>query len=567
MEIQKKSWNIQQVDEELVRTLQLQLKIHPKICRILVARGITTFEDAKHFFRPSLTHLHDPFLMKDMEVAVNRILQAFEKKEKILVFGDYDVDGTTAVSLMYSFLKTVYEDIGYYIPDRYREGYGISMEGIDFAKENGFTLMIALDCGIKAHDKVEYANALGVDFIICDHHLPGITLPAAVAVLDQKRTDCTYPYKELSGCGIGFKLAQALAMRMKLDMSEVYTYLDLVAVSIASDIVPITGENRTLAYFGLQKINANPRPGLKALLDIAQVKERILDISDLVFIIGPRINAAGRIAHGSEAVDLLIETDATLAKEKAEKIQLNNDTRKEEDKSTTEEALEMLRNEQTTIDKKSTVLFQPHWHKGVIGIVASRLIEKYYKPTIILTESNGMLSGSARSVHDFDVYEAIQACAEHLNQFGGHKYAAGLTLLPDKLPHFIEQFEVIVSANITEDQLQPKVDVDGILELSDITPAFLKIIEQMAPFGPGNMRPVWMTMAVQDNGRTRILKEDHLKLEVFKVGQPAVSGIGFNMKYYFDFIKDKRHFDICYQLYENEWNGHVNVELRLKDIR
>lgn len=567
MEVQKKRWHIPQVDDELVKNLQQELKIHPKICRILVARGITTFEEAKDFFRPSLQHLHNPFLMKDMDKAVSRILLAFERQEQILVFGDYDVDGTTAVSLMYSFLKNIYAHVSYYIPDRYSEGYGISMEGIDFAKANGFTLMIALDCGIKAHDKIAYANTLGVDFVICDHHLPEATLPEAIAILDQKREDCPYPYKELSGCGIGFKLAQALSMEMNLEIAHVHAYMDLVAVSIASDIVPITGENRTLAYFGLQHINANPRPGLKALLEIAQTKERILDISDLVFVIGPRINAAGRIAHGSEAVNLLIETDAILAKEKAEKIQLNNDTRKEEDKSTTEEALEMLRNNIDTNKKRSTVLFQPHWHKGVIGIVASRLIEKYYKPTIILTESNGTLSGSARSIHDFDVYEAIKDCSEHLSQFGGHKYAAGLTLQPAKLEAFIEKFEQVVAEHITEDQLYPKVDIDGELELSDITPSFLKIIDQMAPFGPGNMRPVWMTTSVQDNGRTRIIKEDHLKLEVFKIGQPAVSGIGFNMKYYLDYIKDKKSFDICYQLYENEWNGNANVEIRLKDIR
>lgn len=572
---QTKNWQIQQTNPEIVSLLHESLKINPKICHLLAARGISTFDEAKDFFRPQLTHLHDPYLLKDMDKAINRIQKAISNKEKILVFGDYDVDGTTAVSLVYSFLKSIYSEIGYYIPDRYKEGYGISFDGIDYAAENNFSLIIALDCGIKANDKIDFANEKNIDFIICDHHLPGDELPKAIAILDQKRADCTYPYKELSGCGIGFKLIQALAPLFNVKPENVFQYLDLVAISIASDIVPITGENRVLTYYGLKIINEKPRAGIQALLNIALNKDgeivttrkRLLETMDLVFIIGPRINAAGRIGHGSQAVELLVETDIDKAAIMAQGIQVNNQTRKEYDKDITEEALEMVAESSVLLAKKTTVLFKPDWHKGVIGIVASRLIEKYYKPTIILTESNGSATGSARSVHGFDIYEAINACSEFLEQFGGHKYAAGLSMRLENLPKFIAKFEEIVAARITEDQMVPKIDVDAEIELSDITPTFLNIIEQMGPFGPGNMRPIFITKGVADTGNTRLVKEEHLKLEVNKAGQKSVSGIGFNMKTYFDYIAENPIFDICYQIYENDWQGRKNVEIRLKDLK
>lgn len=571
----KKRWIIEKTDSEIVNHLHESLKINKKICHLLVSRGIKSFEEARNFFRPDYAHLHDPFLMKDMDKAVHRIETAISNKEKILVFGDYDVDGTTAVSLVYSFLKSIYPNIGYYIPDRYKEGYGISFAGIDYAQENNFSLIIALDCGIKSNDKIDYANEKQIDFIICDHHLPGDELPNAVAILDQKRIDCNYPYKELSGCGIGFKLIQALAPIYHISDKDIYAYLDLVAISIASDIVPITGENRVLTYFGLQFINDKPRPGIEALMQIALNKDgeikttrkRLLETMDLVFIIGPRINAAGRIGHGSQAVELLVEKDLAKALEMAKSIQVNNQTRKEHDKDITEEALEMMAQNPEFIAKKSTVLFQPHWHKGVIGIVASRLIDTYYKPTIILTESNGLATGSARSVHGFDVYNAINECSDLLEQFGGHKYAAGLSMTLENLPKFIEKFEKVVASTITDDQLIPKIDIDTEIELSDINSKFLNIIEQMGPFGPGNMRPVFVTKSVSDTGKTRLVREEHLKLEVEKNGQKSIEGIGFNMKTYFDYINKNPIFDICYQLYENDWQGRKNVELRLKDIK
>ena len=571
----EKRWLIEETDSEIVNQLSQSLKINKKLCHLLVARGIKSFEEARDFFRPNYSLLHDPYLMKDMDKAIQRIEKAISKNEKILVFGDYDVDGTTAVSLVFSFLQSIYSNIGYYIPDRYKEGYGISFAGIDYAEENNFGLIIALDCGIKSNDKIDYANNKNIDFIICDHHLQGDELPNAVAVLDQKRADCNYPYKELSGCGIGFKLIQALAKVYNVADEKVYAYLDLVAISIASDIVPITGENRVLTFFGLQYINEKPRPGIEALINIALNKDgeiqtsrkRILETMDLVFIIGPRINAAGRIGHGSQAVELLVESDPTKAQEMAKNIQVNNQTRKEHDKDITEEAMDMVAQDPALIAKKSTVLFQPHWHKGVIGIVASRLIESYYKPTIVLTESNGSATGSARSVHGFDVHAAICACADLLEQFGGHKYAAGLSMRLENLPKFIEKFETIVASTITEDQLIPKIDIDAEIELSDINARFLNIIEQMGPFGPGNMRPVFVTKGVNDTGRTRLVKEEHLKIDIEKKGQNSISGIGFNMKAYFDYISTKPIFDVCYQLYENDWQGRKNVEIRLKDLK
>ncbi|MFN8237722.1 MAG: single-stranded-DNA-specific exonuclease RecJ [Chitinophagales bacterium] len=562
----QKRWTYLEADETLVAELQKQLKIHPVICKLLVLRGITNFEDAKEFFRPSLSKLHNPFLMKDMDVAVDRIEKAIQRNESILIYGDYDVDGTTAVSLVYSFFKEIYQQVGYYIPDRYSEGYGISFQGIDFAGENNYSLIIALDCGIKALDKVEYAKAKNIDFIICDHHLPGETLPDAVAILDPKRKDCTYPFDELSGCGIGFKLIQAYAEKNNILSEKIYDHLDLVAISIASDLVPITGENRILAKFGTDRINTNPRAGIKALMSELKL-ERSLDITDLVFIIGPRINAAGRIAHGSEAVTLLIEDDYDKAIEKTKKVQQNNTDRKTLDKDITEEAFALIDNDEVMIARKSTVLYQEHWHKGVIGIVASRLIEKYHRPTIVLAASNGKAVGSGRSVPGFDLHDAIEACSEHLVQFGGHKYAAGLTIELDKINDFSVQFDKVVSERILDEQLIPQIEVDAEIELTDINEKFFNIVEQMGPFGPGNMRPNFVTKDVYDTGYSKVLNGNHLKLNILKDGQDPRNGIGFGMGNYMKIMQSKETFDICYQLYANIWNGQTKIEFKLKDLR
>ncbi len=562
----QKRWTYLEADETLVSELQKQLKIHPVICKLLVLRGITSFEDAKEFFRPSLSKLHNPFLMKDMDVAIERIEKAIRNNESILIYGDYDVDGTTAVSLVYSFFKEIYQQVGYYIPDRYSEGYGISFQGIDFASENKYSLIIALDCGIKALDKVEYAKAKNIDFIICDHHLPGETLPDAVAVLDPKRKDCSYPFDELSGCGIGFKLIQAYAEKNNILSEKIYDQLDLVAISIASDLVPITGENRILAKFGTDRINSNPRAGIKALMSELKLS-RDLDITDLVFIIGPRINAAGRIAHGSEAVTLLIEDDYDKAIEKTKKVQQNNTDRKTLDKDITEEAFALIDNDEIMIARKSTVLYQEHWHKGVIGIVASRLIEKYHRPTIVLAASNGKAVGSGRSVPGFDLHEAIEACSEHLIQFGGHKYAAGLTIELDKINDFSVQFDKVVTERILDEQLIPQIEVDAEIELTDINEKFFNIVEQMGPFGPGNMRPNFVTKDVYDTGYSKVLNGNHLKLNILKDGQDPRNGIGFGMGDYMNILQTKETFDICYQLYANIWNGQTKIEFKLKDLR
>ncbi|MBK9328187.1 MAG: single-stranded-DNA-specific exonuclease RecJ [Sphingobacteriales bacterium] len=562
----QKRWTYLEVDDILVSELQKQLKIHPVICKLLVLRGITDFVAAKDFFRPSLSKLHNPFLMKDMDLAIGRIEKAIQGNESILIYGDYDVDGTTAVSLVYSFFKEIYEKVGYYIPDRYSEGYGISFQGIDFAAENKYSLIIALDCGIKALDKVEYAKAKNIDFIICDHHLPGDTLPDAVAVLDPKRKDCSYPFDELSGCGIGFKLIQAYAEKNNILSEKIYDQLDLVAISIASDLVPITGENRILAKFGTDRINTNPRAGIKALMSELKLS-RDLDITDLVFIIGPRINAAGRIAHGSEAVTLLIEDDYEKAIEKTKKVQQNNTDRKTLDKDITEEAFALIDNDEVMIARKSTVLYQEHWHKGVIGIVASRLIEKYHRPTIVLAASNGKAVGSGRSVPGFDLHEAIEACSEHLVQFGGHKYAAGLTIELDKINDFSVQFDKVVSERILDEQLIPQIEVDAEIELSDINEKFFNIVEQMGPFGPGNMRPNFVTKDVYDTGYSKVLNGNHLKLNILKDGQDPRNGIGFGMGNHMKIMQSKETFDICYQMYANIWNGQTKIEFKLKDLR
>lgn len=564
--ITQKRWILSDADADTVAQLQQSLKIHPVICKLLAIRGIDTYDKAKAFFRPSLADLHDPFLMKDMDKAIERIEQAIASEEKIMIYGDYDVDGTTAVALVYSFFREFYNHLLYYIPNRYTEGYGISFDGMDFAFENQVKLIISLDCGIKANDKIAYAKEKGMDFIVCDHHLPGEELPDAVAILDPKRKDCTYPFDELSGCGIGFKLIQAFCIKNNIAIEKAYQQLDLVATSIASDLVQITGENRILAKFGMDKVNENPRAGFKALLNELKIDKK-LEISDLVFIIGPRINAAGRIAHGSEAVELLIENDLNIALEKTKKVQQNNNERKNLDKDITEEAFSMLESSVEYADRKSTVLFQSHWHKGVIGIVASRLIEKFHRPTIVLAASNGKAVGSGRSVPGFDLHDAIETCSEYLVQFGGHKYAAGLTIELDNIDAFSAAFEKIVSERITSEQLIPQIEIDAEIELEDINEKFYNIVEQMAPFGPGNMRPNFITREVYDTGFSKILKDNHLKLNILKDGQHPKNGIAFGMGDYFKMLESNETVDICYQLYANVWNNQTKIEFRLKDMK
>jgi len=559
------NWTLKPLpDSKIIEDLKNSLGVSSVIATLLAQRGIIDFDDAKTFFRPQFSHLHDPFLMKDMEKAVQRLSTAISNDEKILVYGDYDVDGTTAVSLMYLFLKNFSERIEHYIPDRYDEGYGVSYKGIDYAKDNGFSLIICLDCGIKAIDKVAYAKEKGVDFIICDHHRPGDKLPDAVAVLDPKRNDCDYPFKELCGCGVGFKLAQAYYQFHDYPFEDLIPLLDLVVVSIAADIVPMIGENRVLSYFGLKELNNNPRNGLKALMDVSNRKDTFT-ISDVVFGIAPRINAAGRIEHGNKAVELLIQDDYSLAKEKADYIDQHNLTRKELDQSITKEALEMI-----VPNAKSTVVSNEHWHKGVVGIVASRLIESHYRPTIVLTESNGKLTGSARSVKGFDVYNAIDECSDLLEQFGGHKYAAGLTMKKENLSEFTQRFEEVVSRTISDEMLVPEISIDLEMDFKEINFKTYRILQQMAPFGPSNNKPVLMLKGVVDNGRGRLIGSDqsHLKLAITDaLGSAVYDGIGFGMANHFPRIKNKEPFDICFVLEENEWNGNTTLQLRVKDIK
>ena len=551
-------------DSKIVEDLKNSLGVSSVIATLLVQRGITDFDDAKTFFRPQINHLHDPFLMKDMDKAVERLSTAISNNEKILVYGDYDVDGTTAVSLMYLFLKGFSENVEHYIPDRYGEGYGVSYKGIDYAKDNDFSLIVCLDCGIKAIDKVAYAKEKGIDFIICDHHRPGEALPEAIAVLDPKRNDCDYPFKELCGCGVGFKLAQAYHQFHNYSFEDLMPLLDLVVVSIAADIVPIVGENRVLSFFGLKQLNSNPRNGLKALMEVSNRKDTF-NISDVVFGIAPRINAAGRIEHGNKAVELLIQSDFAQAKVKAEYIDKHNHTRRELDQRITQEALEMI-----VPNAKSTVVCSDNWHKGVVGIVASRLIESHYRPTIVLTESNGNLTGSARSVKGFDVYNAIDECSDLLEQFGGHKYAAGLTMKKENLAQFTQRFEEVVSASITDEMLVPEITIDLEMDVNDINFKTYRILQQMAPFGPSNNRPVLMLKGVMDNGRGRLIGNDqsHLKLGITdEDNTKTFDAIGFGMANHFPKIKNKEPFDICFVLEENEWNGNTNLQLRLKDIK
>ncbi|WP_339655922.1 single-stranded-DNA-specific exonuclease RecJ [Flavobacterium frigidarium] len=560
-------WTIKpEPSNEKINHLAQALNVEDFVATLLVQRGIETFEEAKAFFRPSLDHLHDPFLMKDMDKAVERIEKAIANQERILVFGDYDVDGTTAVSLVSSYLKSYYPDIATYIPDRYLEGYGVSYKGIDFAEDNGFTLIIALDCGIKSIDHVAYAKAKQIDFIICDHHRPGAQLPEAAAVLDPKRSDCNYPYDELCGCGVGFKLIQALGSRKGETIDDLIPYLDLVATAIAADIVPMTGENRVLAYFGLQVINAEPRPGIKAL--VHQVKKKTLDITDVVFIIAPRINAAGRIKHGNHAVELLTEFDFDQAQQFASEIEQYNSDRKDLDKQITKEALAQIIENQET-EKFTSVVFQEDWHKGVIGIVASRLIETYYRPTLVFTKSGDKYAASARSVKGFDVYNALEACSEHLEQFGGHMYAAGMTILPENYPAFKAAFEKQVKDTIQPEMLTPEIEIDAEINFADITPKFFRILKQFEPFGPQNMTPTFLTKNVIDTGYGKTMGKDdeHLRLFVKQNSSEGLAAIGFGLGNKIALTKDQQPFEIAYCIDENEWNGNITTQLRLKSLR
>jgi len=564
----EKRWNIHTVgNPQAVSDLRESLSVDDLIARLLVLRGINTFEEAKTFFRPSMDMLHDPFLMKGMPEAIERIILAISRNEKVLIFGDYDVDGTTSVALVYSFFKKYISQIRYYIPDRYTEGYGISFQSINYAAENNYSLIIALDCGIKANDKIDYANSKNVDFIICDHHLPGDEVPDAVAVLDPKQTDCSYPYKELAGCGIGFKLAQAFCIQNGIDQEEVYTYLDLVVTSIASDIVPITGENRVLAHFGLKKLNSNPSPGLKSLIALSKA-DKDLDITALVFTVGPRINAAGRIEHGSKAVELLICSEEE-ALEFSQKLNITNAHRRDLDLGTTDEALLILENDVITPYRKSTVLFNPAWHKGIVGIVASRVIEKYYKPTIVLTESNGMVSGSARSVKDFDVYTAIENCSHLLEQFGGHKFAAGLSLKKENVPAFVDAFEREVASTIKDYMLIPMIEIDLEIKLDEITEKLVRILSQFAPHGPHNMTPVFCSRHVMDTGFAKVVGSNHLKLELYQphTKLSKIEAIAFNKADYIHFFKRNIPVDIVYKIKVNEFRGNASIQLIIEEIK
>ena len=561
-------WNILPLPEsKKIQYLANELNIDTHIAKVLVQRNIETYQQAKKFFRPSLEDLHDPYLMKDMDKAVLRIETAINKKENILVYGDYDVDGTTAVSLVSSYLGTDYSSVATYIPDRYDEGYGISFKSIDFAHDNDFSLIIALDCGIKAIDKIAYANEKNIDFIICDHHRPGETLPDAIAILDPKREDCNYPYDELCGCGIGFKLVQAIADKKDQDIEILIPYLDLVAIAIAADIVPMTGENRVLTTFGLEVINKNPRPGLKAITE--QLKKEQISITDVVFIIAPRINAAGRIKHGIHAVELLSETNFEKAQKIAVDIEVYNTNRKELDKQITQEALQQIEKNDEKEDYTS-VVYQENWHKGVIGIVASRLIENYYRPTLVFTKSGEMLAASARSVKGFDVYNALQKCAEFIEQFGGHKYAAGLTLVPENYQKFKQKFEEVVKNTIPKELLIPQITIDSELNLQEITPKFQRILNQLGPFGPRNMKPVFMASGLRDNGYGRkVGKEgDHLKLNIISgADKKTYQAIGFGLGDKYALVKNGKTFKATFTIEENHWNGITSLQLNIKDIK
>ncbi len=560
----QKRWNILSSETADVASLQASLKINPILCSILVQRGITDYEKAKEFFRPSLEHLHSPWLMKDMQKAVNRIINAFEKKEKILVYGDYDVDGTTSVASMFQFLKLLHEPIDFYIPHRYKEGYGISKIGIDFAKEQGFTLIISLDCGIKSAELIAYAKTLGIDFIVCDHHLPDSDVPDAAAILNPKQIDCPYPYKELCGCGVGFKLMMALTEKLNLSTETYLQYIDLVAIAIAADIVPVTGENRTLAYFGIQKVNTKPSVGIEALLNLSKAKSP-MSLTSLVFVIAPRINAAGRMDDAKKAVQLFIEKDSNAAISFANILHSDNSDRREADSSITVEAMEMLAADPNNQNRKSTVLYNEYWHKGVVGIVASRLIETFYRPTIVLTKSGEFAAGSARSVAGFNLYEAIHACRAHLLGYGGHFAAAGMTLAINQIESFKAAFEAEVARTITPEQLIPELTINAEINFKEITISLYNIIKQMEPFGPDNMRPVFIARNVKDAGFSKVVKDLHLRV-VLKQEDIILSGIGFNMADKFSILQDGQPIDIIFAIEENEWQGNINLQLKVIDL-
>lgn len=535
------------------------------LCNLLIQRNISSFEEAKSFFRPELEQLHSPWLMKDMDKAVARIQLAMQQQEKIMVYGDYDVDGTTSVACMYQFLKKQYDEVDFYIPHRYREGYGISKIGIDFAKEQGFTLIISLDCGIKSIDLISYAKEMGIDFVVCDHHLPDETLPNAVAILNPKQVDCPYPFKDLCGCGVGFKLISALTEALKLPPTEPYNYLDLVATAIAADIVSVCGENRILAYYGLQKANQNPNFGIKALSILGSLNKEI-HINNLVYIIAPRVNAAGRMDDASKAVRLFVSQSLDEALKWAEELHSDNSDRREADLNITEEALSLIESNTELTNRKSTVLYQPHWHKGVVGIVASRLIDHYYRPTIVLTQSGDYVAGSARSVSGFNVYEAVHQCKDLLIGYGGHFYAAGLTLQPEKVAAFMERFEEVVSATLHPDLMIPEILIDAEIQFKDINQSFYNIICQMEPFGPDNMRPVFIARNVQNTGYSKIVKEKHLRFVVRQHGL-TLTGIGFNMADKMPLLQSGHPIDLVFRIDENEWNGEKSLQLRIIDLK
>lgn len=542
------------------------LQVDEVVATLLLQRGIETFEDAKTFFRPSIEHIHDPFLMKDMDIAVARIDKAIADDENIMVYGDYDVDGTTSVALVSSYLKTIYPNIATYIPDRYEEGYGLSFQGIDYASDNDISLIITLDCGIKAIDKVAHATEKGIDIVICDHHRPGNELPKAVAVLDPKRDDCNYPYDELCGCGVGFKLIQALGSKRNQTITDLFPYLDLVATAIAADIVPVTGENRTLAHFGMQVINSAPRAGIQAIIN--QLKKDTLTITDVVFVIAPRINAAGRISHGLHAVELLTEDNLEIASQYAASIEAFNMERRELDQEITKEAFQQIEKLEEQ-ERFTTVVYDENWHKGVIGIVASRLIETYYRPTLVFTKSGDKLAASARSVKGFDVYNALDQCKEHIVQFGGHKYAAGLTLKEENYQAFKDAFEEVVKNTIDKNLLTPEILIDKEITLKEITPKFYRILKQFSPFGPQNMSPIFMSTELKDTGWAKCVgtEQDHLKLSAVQRRSKPISGIGFNLGDKLPKVQNKKLFDAVYSVDENVWNGNVTLQMRLRDIK
>ncbi len=562
----QKRWYIADPDEETVRQLQVALSVSPTLCRLLVARGIRTFEEARQFFRPGKELLHSPFLMKDMQKAVERLVLAFNRREKILVFGDYDVDGTTSVAMMYQFLCGIYDQglLDFYIPHRYREGYGVSKMGIDFAAAEGYTLIVSLDCGIKSADLIGYAKGLGIDFIVCDHHLPDPVLPPAVAILNPKQHDCSYPYKELCGCGVGFKLVTALAQYFNLPEEMYFCYTDLLATAIGADIVPMTGENRVLATLGLERINAAPCAGIRALAELGGIKGR-MNINNVVFVIAPRINAAGRMDDARKVVELFIEKDPVKALELAGFLHSDNSDRKEADSSTTEEALEMIRGDAAMASRRSTVVYKPGWHKGVVGIVASRLIERFYRPTVVLTRSGDVVTGSARSVQGFNLYEAIHACRDRLLGYGGHFAAAGLSMLPENVEAFSTAFEKVVSETIRPESLIPELKIDTAISFAAITPSLYAILQQMEPFGPDNPRPVFVARGVRDSGYSRIVKDLHLRF-VVKQDQHTFTGIGFNLAEKYYLLQMDKPVDLVFTIDENEWNGSTSLQLKVIDL-